>query len=172
MKICIPSQDDRGLESEVHDHFGSAPWFTVVDTESGEAESFRNPSCHRDHGSCHHVDTLRSRGVAAVVSSGIGRRAWNALDEAGIKVFSATTRKVGDLVIAVQAGDAEPLNLDSTCQGHGSHQHGEGRGMGCGHGHGDGHGHGHGDGHGHGHGHGHGDGHGHAHVHGHGHWHG
>ena len=48
MKICIPSKDHRGLSSEVFDHFGSAPWFTIVDTEEGKVRTIRNPNCHRD----------------------------------------------------------------------------------------------------------------------------
>jgi hypothetical protein len=36
MKICIPTHDERGLQSEVFGHFGSAPFFTLVDSESGE----------------------------------------------------------------------------------------------------------------------------------------
>ena len=135
MKICIPSKDDRGLEAEIHDHFGSAPWFTIVDTETGEADSVRNPSCHLAEGSCHHIDTLRSLGVVAVVSSGIGRRAWTALDDAGIKVFSAVARRVGDIPTALLNGDAELLDLGSTCGPHDGPSNGVGRRLHYGRGH-------------------------------------
>jgi len=57
MKICIPSKDPRGLSSEVFDHFGSAPWFTIVDTEEGKVRTIRNPNCHRDEGS--YLESLR-----------------------------------------------------------------------------------------------------------------
>ncbi|RME41495.1 MAG: diguanylate cyclase, partial [Deltaproteobacteria bacterium] len=36
MKVCFPVNNDQGLESEVYGHFGSAPAFVVVDTESHE----------------------------------------------------------------------------------------------------------------------------------------
>jgi predicted Fe-Mo cluster-binding NifX family protein len=159
MKICIPSRDDRGLESEVHDHFGSAPWFIVVDTEHGTATSLRNPACHAQRGSCHHVDLLQEQGVAAVISAGMGRRALEGLNQAGIKVFSAMVGRVGDLVKAVEGGKARLLDLDETCGGPGPRGWGMGRGHGagggCGHGHGQDHGHGHGRGHSHGSRHGH-----------------
>ena len=131
MKICIPSKDPRGLSSEVFDHFGSAPWFTIVDTEEGKVRTIRNPNCHRDEGSCHHVDILRKAGVTAVVSSGIGRRAWEGLNAAGIKVFSAGFSKVSELVEAVKASGATLLDLSETCA-----QHGQGAwgGRGCGRG--------------------------------------
>lgn len=141
MNICIPSQDDRGLESEVHDHFGSAPWFTIVNTENGQAKSVRNPSCHTSMGSCHHVDMLRAKNVAVVVSSGMGRRAWSSLREAGITVRAAPARGVKEIVAAVKEGDAPPLALESACAGGHEHHHGRGRGFGQGHGHGCGHDH-------------------------------
>ena len=34
MKICIPTNTDSGTESTISGHFGSAPFFMIVDTES------------------------------------------------------------------------------------------------------------------------------------------
>ncbi len=34
MNICIPVNEDKGLQSPVCAHFGSAPAFMIVDTES------------------------------------------------------------------------------------------------------------------------------------------
>ena len=155
MNICIPSQDDRGLESEVHDHFGSAPWFTIVNTENDQAKPVRNPSCHQSVGSCHHIDMLRAKNVAVVVSSGMGRRAWSSLSEAGITVLAAPAWGVKEIMAAVKEGDAPPLALESACSGghehHDGHGHGHGLGRGLGQGRGHGHGHGHGCSHDHGH---------------------
>ena len=33
MKVCFPVQKDEGVESQVYNHFGSAPVFIMVDTE-------------------------------------------------------------------------------------------------------------------------------------------
>jgi predicted Fe-Mo cluster-binding NifX family protein len=155
MNICIPSQDDRGLDSEVHDHFGSGPWFTIVNTENDQAKPVRNPSCHQSVGSCHHIDMLRAKNVAVVVSSGMGRRAWSSLREAEITVLAAPARGVKDIVAAVKEGDAPPRALESACTGGHGHHHGQGLGQGRGRGLGHGHGHGHGHGCSHDHHHGH-----------------
>ena len=98
MNICIPSQDGRGLDSEVHGHFGSAPWFTFVNTGTGEVDSVANPACGSGGGNCHHVGMLASRGVEAVFSSGMGRRAWSGLKDAGIEVYAAPGRTVRENV--------------------------------------------------------------------------
>jgi len=34
MKICIPTLDDSGLEARISDHFGSAPFYTIVDSDA------------------------------------------------------------------------------------------------------------------------------------------
>jgi predicted Fe-Mo cluster-binding NifX family protein len=155
MKICIPSTDDKGLDSTVFDHFGRAPFFTLVEVESGDLEVMSNPDCHSGdpghHGqhSCHHTGHLKGRGVDTVVSSGMGRGAFAGLNKAGIEVLIAGPGTVRDVVEAVKSGKAHPLDMDKTCGG--------GRGLG------------HGDGHVHGHARGHGDGCGNHHSHGHGH---
>ncbi len=132
MKLCIPSRDDRGLESETVGHFGRAPYFTIVDTESGHIDSRPNPSCHTHPGVCQHVDTLRALGVDAVAGVGVGRRAWQGLHDAGIEVYASPAPRVGDVVEAVKAGTVDAMDESAAC---GGHRHGHGHG----HGHGEGH---------------------------------
>ena len=134
MKICIPSMDDKGLESTVSDHFGRAPFFTLVDTESNALEIMANPDCH--HGgqgqhSCHHSGHLKARKVEAVVTGGMGRGALAGLNQAGIRVMVTAPGKVTDIVRSVQDGTARELQADMACGG----------GAGAGHRHGHGHGH-------------------------------
>jgi predicted Fe-Mo cluster-binding NifX family protein len=147
MKLCIPSRDDRGLESETVGHFGRAPFFTIVDTESGQIDTRANPNCHTHPGVCQHVDTLRALGVDAVAGAGVGRRAWQGLHDAGIEVYASPAPHVADVVEAVKAGTVEAMNENAACGGHG-HGHGHGHGQSHGHGHGHGEGHQHEKGHG------------------------
>ena len=42
MKMCIPVSEVRGLESPVHGHFGSAPAFLAVDSETMAVETLSN----------------------------------------------------------------------------------------------------------------------------------
>ena len=67
MKICIPTNDDRGLESEASAHFGGAPFFILADVESRGLKVVRNPECHDHQQSCHHVQLLQAHAVDAVV---------------------------------------------------------------------------------------------------------
>jgi predicted Fe-Mo cluster-binding NifX family protein len=128
MKICIPTEDEGGLEAQVCGHFGSAPFYTVVEVESGEVEVIGNNTSHeRQHGACAPIEHLASHSLDAMVCQGIGRGAILRLQQQGIRVLIAGPQlgsRVEDVVEALRRGqlrDASPLDA---CEGHG---HGGGR---------------------------------------------
>ena len=74
MKICIPTEDNRGLEGMVCGHFGSAPFFTLVDTDSGSCEIIGNSASEHGHGGC--GELLRQTLARPVRSYHWGRGEW------------------------------------------------------------------------------------------------
>ena len=64
-------------DSAPHDHFGSAPFFTFIDTETMAVEAVRNGGASHVHGACRPLDFLGARPVEAVVCRGLGRRAFS-----------------------------------------------------------------------------------------------
>jgi predicted Fe-Mo cluster-binding NifX family protein len=124
MKLCIPTKDDRGPEARPFRHFGSAPFFTLVDTDTGEIEVLANSNPHHQHGTCHPMSQLRDRGLDAVVCRGLGRRALAALESEGIDVMVASEGNVADILVAVREGVLQPLTAAEACRGHG-HGHGD-----------------------------------------------
>jgi len=50
MRICVPTENENGLEAAVCAHFGSTPFFSVLDIESEEVESIQNANQHHEHG--------------------------------------------------------------------------------------------------------------------------
>ena len=117
MKACVPTKDDRGLQSSPYEHFGSAPFFTIVNIESGQFEVVANAECHDHPESCHHIDLVKSYEVDAVVCSGVGRRAFAAMQSAGIEVLIPAEGTVSDIVKAVRAGETRRLSVDEACGG-------------------------------------------------------
>jgi predicted Fe-Mo cluster-binding NifX family protein len=124
MKICIPTEDDRGLESTASRHFGSAPFFTMADTDSGGIEVVRNPDCHHGPQSCHHIPILRAHRVDGVVCNAIGRRAHSAMADAGIDILAAGDGTVSQILATVSQGDPRRLSIEETCGGGRRHGHG------------------------------------------------
>jgi predicted Fe-Mo cluster-binding NifX family protein len=126
MKICIPTQEDKGLAGIAYGHFGSAQYFIIHDTESGETKSLSNGNQHHAHGACNPMAALDGANVEAVIVGGIGRRAVMGLNEQGIKVYLSIDGTAQDNVDALKQGKLDELTADNACGGHG-------HGAGCGH---------------------------------------
>ncbi|MDQ7779686.1 MAG: NifB/NifX family molybdenum-iron cluster-binding protein [Planctomycetota bacterium] len=119
MKICVPTQDDLGIDSVAYGHFGSAPYFIIHDTETGQTKSLANMDQHHAHGTCSPMSTLDGESVEAVIVGGIGRGAISGLAAAGIKVYRSTNGTVGDNVAALKVGALVELTPQDACAGHG-----------------------------------------------------
>ncbi len=101
MKVAIPSRDEKGLESEVEEHFGRARYYTIVSIEGGEireVEVVENP--FPSHGPGDIPRFLKERGVNAVLVGRVGVRARRFFNEMGIAVLDGFSGKVGDAVKA------------------------------------------------------------------------
>jgi predicted Fe-Mo cluster-binding NifX family protein len=123
MKICIPTKDDRGLEAEPFGHFGSAPFFTLVDTETGEIEVVANSNPHHRHGTCYPMSQLREHDPDAIVCRGVGRRAFASLQSEGVDVMVASEGTVADILVAIREGALGPMTADEACHGRHRHHH-------------------------------------------------
>jgi predicted Fe-Mo cluster-binding NifX family protein len=124
MRICVPTVDNGGLEARANDHFGSAPYFTLVDTDSHEVRVIANPEAEHEHGQCRPLRWLRPEGLDAVVCRGMGRRALAHLRREGIDVFISNDPIVSQAVSAVVSGEATRLTSLEACHGGGHHHHG------------------------------------------------
>ncbi len=122
MKICVPSDSSAGLDAHAHAHFGSAPFFTLIDTDTNGVEIVSNQGSHYAHGRCDPLSALRPHRLDAVVCRGMGKRALARLNQAGVSVLVVDRDRVTDIVDAVKAGEATVLTVAHACQGHQHHQ--------------------------------------------------
>ena len=121
MKVCIPTQTNIGQQAEVHAHFGSAPYFTIYDMKEDTCEIVDNSNQHHAHGACHPLTALDGKSIDAVICSGMGKRAIEKLNQAGIRVYRASGAKVQDIVSQYRAGDLEEITTENACGHHGCH---------------------------------------------------
>jgi len=119
MLVCIPTVGDRGLNDKVHEHFGSAPFFTLYDTETEEVNVLSNRNAHHDHGTCHPMNQLVRYHINCVVCGGMGRRAVEALNAEGIKIYLAGGDTVQAVVEQLKASALEEIDPLRACRGHG-----------------------------------------------------
>jgi predicted Fe-Mo cluster-binding NifX family protein len=118
MKICFAVAKDDGMESAVYGHFGSAPLFVMVDTDSGNVGTVGNSNMVHAHGACNPIMALGGNNVDAVVVGGIGAGALNKLNSEGIQVFAAMAETVGQNVDLFKKNKLPVLTLRNTCAGH------------------------------------------------------
>lgn len=127
MNICIPIVEDKGIQSQVNGHFGSAPLFLIVDTEKMSTRAVINKDMHHAHGMCQPLAALSNEKLDAVVVGGIGMGALNKLRAAGIKVYMGRQTTVEQVVAEFKAGTLNEVTPQTACTHHGQdhgHDHG------------------------------------------------
>ena len=108
MKVCIPVEENKGLDSKPYGHFGSAPIFVVCDLESGEVKSLK---------------ALSGTAVDAVVVGGIGQGAIIKLNGMGIKVYRAEGDTISANLDLLKNGKLVEFPSDHTCSHDGCGHH-------------------------------------------------
>jgi predicted Fe-Mo cluster-binding NifX family protein len=130
MKVVFPVEFYQGDESALYGHFGSAPGFALLDTDTGVVEPMTNGNRDHEHGACNPLQALGQQPVDAIVVGGIGPGALNGLRRAGIRVFKSDARTIREAAESLQNGSLLEVAMDGVC----GHSHGNG-GCGCSHAH-------------------------------------
>lgn len=115
MRICIPTETDAGLKAKINAHFGSAPYFTVYDTDKEIFEVINNSNRHHAHGMCQPMGILDDKGVDVVVCGGMGARAVMKLNEGGIRAYRAIAGTVADVLKRYKEGGLEEITPTTAC---------------------------------------------------------
>ena len=118
MQICIPVTEDRGLQSPLSEHFGSAPFFMLIILDTGSRRIVSNRDSRHEHGTCQPLASLAQENVDVVVSGGIGRGALSKLQAANIRVLFSGRLTVEDTLSDFKSGLLKEVELESACPGH------------------------------------------------------
>jgi predicted Fe-Mo cluster-binding NifX family protein len=111
-RIVIPTADDGGLNAHLANALWEAPYFTVIDTdENGAVLSVRAVANTGEHfgGSGHMHDSILELKPDAVVAYGMGSRALNGFQDAGVAVLRADADTVKELVAAYREDRLQEL---------------------------------------------------------------
>ncbi|MDO5011636.1 MAG: NifB/NifX family molybdenum-iron cluster-binding protein [Intestinibacter bartlettii] len=129
MKVCIPVEENKGMESVPYGHFGSAPEFVICDLDSKEIKSINNGDLGHEHGKCQPLKALKGQEVDAIIVGGIGAGAITKLNAMGTKVYRGVKDTIEYNLSLLKNNQLQELSVNDAC----SHNHGDG---GCGHDHG------------------------------------
>lgn len=118
MKIGFPVELDKGMESTVYGHFGSAPAFIIVDTEMNQVSGLANRNMHHEHGACNPIMALNGNQIDAMVVGGIGGGALMKLNTMGIKVYGIGAMTVRENITLLGDNQLQELSMNNSCKAH------------------------------------------------------
>ena len=118
MKVGFSVHSDQGIESKVYDHFGSAPAFIIVDTETKDPIRVNNKDLNHIHGACNPIMALDGHSVNAMVVGGIGAGAINKLNAMGVKVYAAAAPTVKENLELLAKNKLQELSIQNACRAH------------------------------------------------------
>lgn len=121
MKICIPTETKEGAKAKIYGHFGSAPIFTLCDTETLACQFIDNSDLQHEHGMCHPLKAIGGAKPDAVAVRGIGMGAIRGLNAAGIKVYITDAETVENAATALRNGTLKEATAENACAHHGGH---------------------------------------------------
>jgi predicted Fe-Mo cluster-binding NifX family protein len=125
MKIGIPVMSDSNtLDNIICDHFGSAPFFAIVETAAGTMKVVENANTHHQHGACNPLAAFTAENIEAAMVRGIGAGAISKLQAAGIPVFQANNNNLKSALDDLKANRLKQMTPEDASAGHSHHGHG------------------------------------------------
>jgi predicted Fe-Mo cluster-binding NifX family protein len=119
MKICFPVEEPMELKSRVYGHFGSAPAFLLVDTDTGNPLLITNDAPQHTKGACSPLKTLGGHDIDSVVVGGIGKTALVKLNAQGITVYRSGAETVRENLDLLKKKQLPIFSPGEVCAGHG-----------------------------------------------------
>lgn len=118
MKVCIPVKENKGLESNPYNHFGSAPFFLICDLEKDEIKVIQNEDLHHAHGMCQPLKALGGESVDVILVGGIGAGALMKLANQGIKAYKVENETVARNVELFKRNELVEFSATNSCNHH------------------------------------------------------
>ena len=101
-RIVVPVMDEQGLNAQLSQHFGRAPYFSVVDLgDDNQVVNQHTVANESEHfgGVGHPPDRILQLKPDALITYGMGPRALTIFQAAQVAVLRTTAFTVGDVVM-------------------------------------------------------------------------
>jgi len=121
MKIGITLDEDKGLESQVSQHFGQCKYFLIADVQDGEIKNYEVVKNNSEHGGggCAAVSEITQYNITHVISGGMGMGAKNKFAAANIEIFCG----IGTAKNSIESLLKNKLSDIETCKENHEHHH-------------------------------------------------
>ncbi len=117
MKIAIPTDDGRGLDDIVAQHFGRCNTYTFLDEKGKVIEIIANTSEHMG-GSGLPPDLMKKHGANVLLCRGLGPRALNLCKQFGIDVYVCQAETVKEIFDLWKNKKIKKADFEDVCEEH------------------------------------------------------
>ena len=111
-RIIVPAAGQEGLNANLAEHFGRAPYFAVVNlNDNGEVENVKTVS-NLPHGTGRMGqphDVVLGLQPTAIIAYGMGRRGISSFQSVGIAVLRAHANTVSEVITAYKENKLQEL---------------------------------------------------------------
>ncbi|MCK9187359.1 MAG: NifB/NifX family molybdenum-iron cluster-binding protein [Candidatus Colwellbacteria bacterium] len=114
MKIVVPTNDDKGLDSNVAEHFGRCATYTFLNENGEVIEVAPNTSEHGGESGLP-PELMRDHGANILLCKGIGSRAIGLCKEFGIDVYVCPSVSVKDIFEKWKKGELKKASMEDSC---------------------------------------------------------
>lgn len=115
-RVIVPTEDQQGLNARLAEHFGRAPYYTIVELENSEVSNVKTVPNVGEHagGMGFSHDHILEHKPTALIVYGMGPRGLTSFQDAGVAVLKANADTVSE-VISAYKNDALP-ELTEGCE--------------------------------------------------------
>lgn len=117
MKIVIPTNNKKGLNDMVAEHFGRCNTYTFLDEKGNVVEIISNTSKHMG-GIRLPPELMKKHGANILLCRGLGPRALNLCKELGIDVYVCQAKTVKEIFELWKNKKIKRANSEDVCEEH------------------------------------------------------
>jgi predicted Fe-Mo cluster-binding NifX family protein len=117
MKIVIPTDNKKGLDDTVAEHFGRCNTYTFLDEKGKVIEIIDNISEHMG-GSGLPPELMKKHGANVLLCKGLGPRALNLCKQLGIDVYVCQAKTVKEIFEMWKNKRIKKANFEDVCEEH------------------------------------------------------
>ncbi|OYT56873.1 MAG: dinitrogenase iron-molybdenum cofactor biosynthesis protein [Candidatus Aenigmatarchaeota archaeon] len=117
MRIAIPINEDKGLNSDVAYHFGRCQSYLVLDENGKVVETLDNESAHMG-GTGLPPEFLKKHDIDILLCQGIGPNAVELCQRLGIAVYTSQAKTVKEIFDLWKSGKLEKATREDSCNEH------------------------------------------------------
>ena len=117
MKIVIPTNNKKGLNDKIADHFGRCLTYTFIDEKGNLLEIIGNTSEHMG-GVGLPPELMKKHGADILLCKDLGPRALNLCGELGIEVYVCQAETVREIFEMWKNNKIKKAGAEDVCEQH------------------------------------------------------